>query len=87
MAAALYAVRPQEGYFKLSEPGTIRVLDDGGTRFALSPDGKHHYLIPDPEQKERILKVYTEVASAKPVVRPPRFPQQKKQEPPKPVKQ
>jgi inosine-uridine nucleoside N-ribohydrolase len=87
MAAALYAVRPQEGYFKPSEAGTIRVLDDGGTRFALSPDGKHHYLIPDPEQKERILKVYTEVASAKPVVRPPRFPQQQKQEPPKPVKQ
>jgi inosine-uridine nucleoside N-ribohydrolase len=87
MAAALYAVRPQEGYFKPSEAGTIRVLDDGGTRFALSPDGKHHYLIPDPEQKERILKLYTEVASAKPVVRPPRFPQQQKQEPPKPVKQ
>ena len=77
MAAALYAVRPQEGYFKLSEPGAIRVLDDGSTRFAPSPDGKHRYLIPDPAQTERILKVYTEVASAK---RVPRVRPQRKQE-------
>jgi inosine-uridine nucleoside N-ribohydrolase len=78
MAAVLYAVRPQEGYFKLSSPGTIGVLDDGGAKFTPSPDGKHRYLILDPAQKERILKTYTEIASAKPVPRQPRFRQQKK---------
>lgn len=77
MAAVLYAVRPQEGYFKLSAPGTVAVLDDGSLEFTASPAGKHRSLIFDPEQKDRILQVYTEVASAKPVPR---------QRPKKPVK-
>src|SRR5262245_2635395 len=88
MAALLYAVRPQEGYFKLSEPGTISVLDEGRTKFTPSPEGKHRYLILDPEQKERVIKTYIEIASAKPVPRQPRFrrqqQQQQQQAPPKP---
>ena len=85
MAAVLYAVRPKEGYFKLSEPGTISVFDDGRTRFTPSPDGRHRYLIADPAQRERILKVYTEVASAQPVPRQPRFRPQKQEQKQKPV--
>jgi purine nucleosidase len=73
MTAVLYAARPQEGYFKLSDPGTIRVLDDGRVKFSASADGKHRYLIVDPAQRERIVKTYREVASAKPVVRQFRF--------------
>jgi Inosine-uridine preferring nucleoside hydrolase len=91
MAALLYAVRPQEGYFKLSEPGTISVLDDGHTKFTPSQEGKRRYLILDPEQKERLIKTYIEIASAKPVPRQPRFrrqqqqqQQQQQQTPPKP---
>jgi inosine-uridine nucleoside N-ribohydrolase len=80
MTAVLYAVRPQEGYFKVSAPGTIRVGDDGRTTFAAAESGKHRYIIYDPEQKERIVKVYTEIASIKPVPRFPRFrPQQDQQ--------
>ncbi len=74
MNSALYAVRPKEGYFKMSEPGTISVLDDGRTRFTPSANGRHRYLIFDPAQKERILKAYTEIASAKPVEKPQRVP-------------
>ena len=81
MAAVLYAVRPKEGYFKLSGPGVIAVLDDGRTKFTPSAEGKHQRLIFDPAQKDRILKVYTEIASAKPVPRQPR--QQKKEDLPK----
>jgi hypothetical protein len=89
MAAVLYAIRPQEGYFKLSEPGAINVLDDGRTKFTPAPEGKHRYLILDPAQQERIIKTYTEIASAKPAPRQPRFrrPQQQQQQqatPPKP---
>jgi hypothetical protein len=73
LAAVLYAVRPQEGYFKLSGPGTIGVLGDGRSRFVASPEGKHRYLMVDPAQKDRIIKTYTEVASAKPVPRQPRI--------------
>lgn len=69
MTAVLYAIRPQERYFKLSPPGKISVLDDGRTKFTASADGEHRYLILDPTQKERIIKTFTEIASAKPVVR------------------
>lgn len=67
MTPVLYAARPQEGYFKLSEPGTL-----GVTKFTPSADGKHRQLSIDPSQRDRIVKIYTEIASAKPVPRPPR---------------
>lgn len=80
MAAALYAVRPQENYFKLSEPGTVTVADDGSIRLTAAPNGKHRTLIFDPAQKERIQQIYAETASTKPVGRVQRFrPPQKKQ--------
>ena len=69
MAASLYAVRPNEGYFKFSGPGTIQVHDDGRTSFTASDQGRHQYLVNLPEQKERILRAYVELASAKPVPR------------------
>ncbi|MDP9172076.1 MAG: hypothetical protein M3N54_15770, partial [Acidobacteriota bacterium] len=69
MSAALYAARPKEGYFKLSDPGAITVADNGKTAFAPSAQGKHQFLIADPAQKEKILAAYVELASAKPVVR------------------
>ena len=80
MAAMLYAVRPKENYFKLSEPGTIIVSDDGRTSFAASENGRHRYLILDPEQKERIIRTYTEIASAKPVERKMRKPPEEKKD-------
>jgi inosine-uridine nucleoside N-ribohydrolase len=69
MSAVLHAVRPKEGYFKASEPGVISVTAEGGTRFSPSPDGRHQYLILPPDQHERIIKTYTEIASAQPVER------------------
>ena len=33
LTAVLYAVRPDEGYFSLSPPGTITVLPGGGSHF------------------------------------------------------
>lgn len=85
MAAMLYAVHP-DGYFKLSDPGTIGVLEDGRTKFTPSAEGKHRYLVIDPAQKEKIIQTYVEMASAKPTARPQRFrPPQKKDQaaPPK----
>jgi hypothetical protein len=74
MAAALYAVRPDSGYFQVSEPGTITVLDDGSTRFTPSPDGKHRYLTLHPGKNEEVVKTYTEIVSAEPPPRDlPRF--------------
>jgi hypothetical protein len=79
MAAALYAVRPQENYFKLSPPGTLS-LAASALKLAPSASGKHRLLEFDPAQKDRILQVYAETASTKPVGRGQRFrPPQKKQ--------
>jgi hypothetical protein len=72
LAAVLYAVHPEDGFFKLSDPGTITVLDDGRTRFTPAADGKHRYLIADPAMKEKVLGVYTAMVSAPPAPRPGR---------------
>ena len=68
MAAVLYAARP-DGYFKLSAPGMIAVLDDGRTRFTPAPDGRSRYLVIDPAQREKVIQIYVELASAKPAPR------------------
>jgi len=70
LAAVLHAVHPDAGYFKLSEPGTISVLDDGQTRFTPKAEGTHRYLIADPAQKARLLALYTSLVSAAPAPRP-----------------
>lgn len=82
LAAALYCARPKEGFFKLSDPGTISIADDGRTRLTPAGAGKHRYLIADPAQKEKIQQIFAEVVSAKPVPRAPRFrpDQQKKKQ-------
>jgi hypothetical protein len=72
LAAVLYAVTPDEGYFQLSEPGTITVLDDGRTRFVPSPAGKHHYLVAKADQKERVLDTFVKMVTAQPPPRPGR---------------
>jgi purine nucleosidase len=82
LAAALYAARPNSGYFKFSGPGTITVQDDGRTLFAPSEKGKHQYLMANPEQKDKVLAAYVELASAKPPVR--RRPSDAAAEPAKP---
>lgn len=69
MAAVLYAAHPQDGYFNLSEPGTVTVRDDGRTRLAPAASGRHRHLVLNPAEKDRIIKTYREVASAKPVQR------------------
>jgi hypothetical protein len=72
MAAVLYAGRPKEGYFKVSDPGTISISDSGAMSFAASDKGKHHRLTIDPDQKDKVAQAYIELTSAKPV-QPQRF--------------
>ena len=69
VSAALYAGRPKEGYFKLSEAGTMSIGGDGRTAFSASAQGKHNYLVVDPAQKDKVVQTLVELASAKPVIR------------------
>jgi inosine-uridine nucleoside N-ribohydrolase len=80
MAAAFYAVgaavNTKDPLFDLSEPGTIEVQANGKTSFTRSAGGNHRYLIANAARKEEILKAYTTLASAKPIIPPARVPGQ-----------
>jgi inosine-uridine nucleoside N-ribohydrolase len=56
ITAALYAVRPNDGYFSLSEAGTIEVDAKGVTTLAPSAEGKHRYLVMNEIQRARALE-------------------------------
>lgn len=82
MAAVLYAIRNEkEKLFGISDAGMLSIGDDGSVRFAAEANGKHRQLLPpDAAQKERIARMYIELASAKPVPRVPRFRSQQQQQ-------
>jgi len=56
LTAVLYAVRPSAGYFDLSPPGRVTIDDEGRTRFAPNPAGRHRYLILREPQRARALE-------------------------------
>jgi inosine-uridine nucleoside N-ribohydrolase len=66
LTSVLYAARPDGGYFRLSSPGRVKVLDSGVTEFVKQAGGRHRHLILDPAQKKRILGTFVELASQKP---------------------
>lgn len=80
MTAVLYGVRPDDGYFGLSDTGSLSMSDDGRVNFQQSAQGKHRYLLLNADQKERVVKTYREMVSAKPVPRSFRRPQQQQQQ-------
>ncbi|MBI2823872.1 MAG: nucleoside hydrolase [Planctomycetia bacterium] len=66
LTSALYAVRPDRGYFTLSEPGTITVDDKQLTHFAPSAAGRHRHLKVDAEQIARVREALVMLASQPP---------------------
>jgi len=69
LTSALYAVRPGRGYFSLSQPGRIRVDDEGKTRLEPSAGGPHRYLVVSETQKARTLAALETLASQPPRIR------------------
>jgi inosine-uridine nucleoside N-ribohydrolase len=65
LTAALEAVRPDRGYFTLSEPGTVRVEANGVTRFTAG-GGDRRYMRLDPAKRAGILEVLALLASEPP---------------------
>ena len=61
--AALYAVRPDSGYFGVSPAGQITVDDQGVTTFTPSASGKQRYLIVDDNQRARIREAISMLVS------------------------
>ncbi|MGA2145273.1 MAG: nucleoside hydrolase [Bryobacteraceae bacterium] len=58
LTAALYATRPDNGYFDLSEPGRVLVGADGRTSFRAEPGGRDRVLSVDDRQRGRILEAF-----------------------------
>ncbi|TWU06225.1 nucleoside hydrolase [Stieleria varia] len=66
LTSVLYAVRPSDGYFGLSSPGSVTVADDGFTEFANSKGGNHRYLTMDATQAARVIEVQRTLVSQPP---------------------
>jgi inosine-uridine nucleoside N-ribohydrolase len=58
LTAALFAVRPDDGYFDVSEPGRVLVDADGRTSFRAEPGGRDRVLRVDDRQRARILEAF-----------------------------
>jgi hypothetical protein len=72
LAAMLSTIKSKDGYFRLSDPGTLSLSNDGKVVLQPSAQGPHRLLKADPAQRERVTKIYVDMASAKPVAPPPR---------------
>lgn len=66
IAAILHTVRPEENYFRLSDPGMLTFSAGARLQFTVNSQGKHRRLIADPMQKERIVQACRQVVSSKP---------------------
>lgn len=61
--SALYAVRPERGYFSLSGPGRVTVDAGGRTVFTPAAGGPHRYLTTGAAQRARALEAMVALAS------------------------
>jgi hypothetical protein len=66
LTSALYAVRPDRGYFGLSSPGRVTVEEDGFTRFTPAPEGRDRFLMLNDVQVARVKEALVELASQPP---------------------
>ncbi len=58
LTSLLYAVFPDQGWFDLSEPGTVTIQESGHPQFAPDEDGLHRYLILKPERIAEMIDLF-----------------------------
>lgn len=66
LTSVLYAVRPHDGYFNLSERGFVTVEADSFTHFEISSTGRDRYLIMDDHQASRVRELQRTLVSQPP---------------------
>jgi Inosine-uridine preferring nucleoside hydrolase len=71
LTSALEAVRPDRGYFTLSDPGRVTIDKNGITHFVKEAGGRQRYLIANEEQRVRVRAVLATLASEPPCHCPP----------------
>lgn len=67
LTSVLYAVFPERDYFDLSIPGTVKILDDGYTRFMPSKGERDRYLILSAEQAGALRGLFSALCTEVPV--------------------
>jgi inosine-uridine nucleoside N-ribohydrolase len=65
--AVLQAIRPDRGYFSLSQPGRVSVDSKSATVFIPNPQGRCRYLIIDKDQAARVRQVLVDLVSEPPL--------------------
>ena len=63
LTSVLYAVRPDDSYFGLSVPGTVRVGASGLTDLVPGHGGRHRFLTVSAEQRGRALEAMVSLAT------------------------
>lgn len=66
LTSVLYAVRPNENYFGLSEPGKVEVEADGFTTFTPEKNGRDRYLTLNAVQIPRVIEAQRSLVSQPP---------------------
>jgi inosine-uridine nucleoside N-ribohydrolase len=66
LTSVIYAVRPDRGYFEVSEVGTVTVDDESFTTFDADPEGKHRYLILEESRRLQIIELMAVLVSEPP---------------------
>jgi inosine-uridine nucleoside N-ribohydrolase len=66
LTSVLYAARPDRSYFSLSQPGRVRVLDNGGSEFDEDRAGRDRYLMLSDSQRARALEAMVLLVSQPP---------------------
>jgi purine nucleosidase len=66
LTSVLWGVRPDRGYFGLSETGQVSYDKEGYTAWKADPNGNHRYLTVDEKQVERVKEILTALASEPP---------------------
>ena len=66
LTSVLQVVRPDRGYFSLSDPGRVVVSENGATEFVKEAGGPHRYLIADREQEVRVREALVYLSSQPP---------------------
>jgi hypothetical protein len=66
MSAILFAVRSKSDYFKLSDPGTLRLSSAGSLEIAPSAEGAHRRVLLDESRKDDLARDLAELAAAPP---------------------
>ncbi|MFI4875480.1 MAG: nucleoside hydrolase, partial [Blastopirellula sp. JB062] len=69
LTSVLYAVRPQDDYFGLSQPGLVAVEQDGFTRFQPQANGRDRYLTMNEAQAVRVIEAQRSLVSQPPLAK------------------